>query len=99
MKHIRGGYVVTAAGRQIGIDRNLRREDLNFNFENDYIAIPKNTKGPRKLMTAEGVPANDSPSSSFVNYTNRVRRDQTKMIYDRISEGATTLHNNEQTFS
>lgn len=72
---IRGGYIVTAAGKQVGMghyQRNMR-DDFTFNFENDYMP----PKLVRKLQTAEGASTpyqkTDSPSSSFANYTNRVR--------------------------
>ena len=93
LKQIRGGYVITAAGRQIGIDRHLLWEDLTFNFDNDYLTVVP-VKAARKLMTADVPHSNDSPSSSFINYTNRLRRDHTKMQNDHISE-ASTLHNHE----
>jgi hypothetical protein len=83
LKQIRGGYVVTAEKQGGTFKPQLMKEDFAFNFDNDYISPPgKVSVGHRKLMTADRAAAvvtasNDSPSSSFVNYTNRIRRDNT----------------------
>jgi hypothetical protein len=102
LKQIRGNYVVTAQ-RQTKLDCGNPYSDI---YDNDYISIPQTTKvggtTTRKLMTAEAPHSlNDSPSSSFINYTNRVRRGDHAGLQKAtiVSEDVITLNNNEQTFS